>query len=107
MDPKTEKPLFARFRLPLSLVAAHALLVALAAYFRFGRGWNDGTIFIGYTLRFLDYPIVRVLDSMERVFDVTGDAFGFVLCALAGSVYWFVLGCGLQWVIGRLKKRSR
>ncbi len=29
MDPKTEKPLFARFSLPLSLVAAHALLVAL------------------------------------------------------------------------------
>ena len=110
VDPKTEKPLFARFFLPLSLVAAHALLVVLVACIMFGPGWDrdSPTILVGYAIRYLDYPVLALIDLIDhRIFKMTGSSFALVLIALVGSLYWFVLGCVLQWVIRRLKKRPR
>ena len=76
----------------------------------FGPGWDrdSPTILVGYAIRYLDYPVLALLDLIDhRIFKMTGSSFALVLIALVGSLYWFVLGCVLQWVIRRLKKRPR
>ncbi len=109
MNSKNEKPLFTRFYLPLSLVAVHALLVALLAFIVFGPGYDDRnpTYLVVLTIRFLDYPVFALLDLIDRrMFQMTANVFPLsrvALVALVGSLYWFVFGCVLQWVIRRLR----
>ena len=109
VDSKNEKPLFTRFYLPLSLVAAHALLAALLAYIGLGPGYDDRnyTYLVVMTIRFLDYPVFALLDLIDRrMFQMSGNVFPLslvALVALVGSLYWFVIGCVLQWVIRRLR----
>ena len=112
MSPESDKPLLVRFLLPLCLVGANALLLVLAVCIERGLrlGWDPDhpMILVLYTLLVLDYPVFTLLELVRGdIFELGGEDLFIDVLALLSSVYWFVIGCLLQWAIRRLRKRPQ